>query len=304
MSNIPDKIMCVKHGSNPISISNFYVAGEMSVFAGLGYIPICKRCIYKMMEEYYRDKKDMKESMYCVCRKLDIAFDTNIFEGSLTNDKQTATRVFQGYITQYNSLGARNGTMLVFDQGEHVGGVQVEEKRMNIIEGDVDKFTTTKTMGELTATWGSGFTNEEYTFLEMEYEEWTTRHKCDEYSEEVLYKEICLQILDIRKERANQRDVSKKVDSLQKLMTSANVKPADASALKSAENVNALGLWTRDIEKYRPAEYFDKKSKYADHDGFKDYIDRMMLRPLKNLLTGSRDFDNEFSIDGQSDADE
>ena len=29
----------------------------------------------------------------------------------------------------------------------------------------------------------------------------------------------------------------------------------------------------------------------------KDYYNRFILRPLKNLLTGSRDFDHEFNVE-------
>jgi hypothetical protein len=57
------------------------------------------------------------------------------------------------------------------------------------------------------------------------------------------------------------------------------------------------GAWVRDIEKYRPAEYFEDKKIYFDFDKIGEYFQRFTLRPLKNLLTGSRDFDKEFSIE-------
>ena len=46
------------------------------------------------------------------------------------------------------------------------------------------------------------------------------------------------------------------------------------------------------------AEYFKDKSIYEDYDGILDYIKRFVFRPLKNLLTGTREFDKEFNIKG------
>ena len=53
----------------------------------------------------------------------------------------------------------------------------------------------------------------------------------------------------------------------------------------------------KDIENYKPCEYFEDKSIYEDFDGIGDYFNRFVLRPMRNLLTGSRDFDKEFMIE-------
>lgn len=149
---------------------------------------------------------------------------------------------------------------------------------------------------EMESVWGSGYTNAEYKFLNDAYRNWTTRYKCTEYGEEVLFKEMTYMQLDIKRDRENGRDVIKKNEALQKLMKSANVQPADSVAANSDENKNAYGVWVRDIEKYRPAEYWQDKKKYFDYFGLREYMERFVLRPLKNLLTGSRDFDKEYSI--------
>ena len=54
----------------------------------------------------------------------------------------------------------------------------------------------------------------------------------------------------------------------------------------------------RDIEEYCPAEYYKDKTLYADFDHLKEYILRFMSRPLKNLLTGSKEMDKEFNLSG------
>lgn len=115
-----NKIICVNHGGNPIGLSNFYMATEVSVFKGIGYIPICKKCLFEMANNYYDKYKDMKLVIYYMCRKIDIAFNSNIYEGAFTEGVDNAQKVFQSYITQYNSLGRKNNIYFPFDEGEHI----------------------------------------------------------------------------------------------------------------------------------------------------------------------------------------
>lgn len=124
-----EKLTCTKHG-NKIDISNFYVASENSIFSGIGYIPICKNCLYEFMEDYYNQCGDMKLAMYYMCRKIDVAFDSNIFEGSLKSSGNNHRKVFQSYMVQYNSFGKKNGVQLSFDNGEHINTLplKLEEK--------------------------------------------------------------------------------------------------------------------------------------------------------------------------------
>ena len=51
-------------------------------------------------------------------------------------------------------------------------------------------------------------------------------------------------------------------------------------------------------------KYFEDKKLYEDYDHIKEYIDRFLFRPLKNLITGSRDFDKEFQSLELNDFDE
>ena len=124
------KLTCTNHGGNPISLTNFYMASEISVFKGIGYIPICKKCLFEMVNNYYDKYKDMRLAIYYMCRKIDIAFNSNIFEGALTEDDiEDAQKVFQSYIIQYNSLGRKNNIHFPFDDGEHI-----EENKFTISE--------------------------------------------------------------------------------------------------------------------------------------------------------------------------
>lgn len=114
------KITCVKHGAELVR-SAFYMATPIdSVFAGVGVIPICKTCLLKMAEAYYDKYQDYEISIYYMCRKVDIAFDSAILEGALKSGGNDIKRVFSRYMTQFNSLGSSNNAQLSFDDGEHL----------------------------------------------------------------------------------------------------------------------------------------------------------------------------------------
>jgi hypothetical protein len=60
--------------------------------------------------------------------------------------------------------------------------------------------------------------------------------------------------------------------------------------------LSPLGEMIRDIEEYCPADFYKDKTLYADFDHLKEYISRFMARPLRNLLTGSKEMDKEFNL--------
>lgn len=132
-----ESLICSKHG-NEIKVSNFYIASEVSTFSGLGYIPICKNCLYEMVNNYYDKYKNMRLVIYYICRKIDIAFDSTIYDAALRKGKDNAKKVFQSYMIQYNSLGQTNGAQLPFDNGEHLN----ENK---ILANSIDDNDDTKT---------------------------------------------------------------------------------------------------------------------------------------------------------------
>ncbi|HSH51936.1 MAG TPA: hypothetical protein VK982_09470 [Bacteroidales bacterium] len=73
-------------------------------------------------------------------------------------------------------------------------------------------------------------------------------------------------------------------------MKTASVDPAKANAISSGQSVDRFGVWIKDIEQYRPAEWWEQQEKYVDMDGFKLYIKDYIVRPIKNFFTGTKDF--------------
>lgn len=283
-------LICVHHGGKAINLSNFYKAKEGSIYKGIGYIPICKKCLYEKAEQYYKKYKDMKVAIYYLCELIDVAFSSSVFYGAAENEGNDIKKVFQSYMRQYNSIGATNNIQSSFRDGEHLE----ESARNDTSEDNITDLLENNDIEidrETKLFWGFGFEPKDYLFLETELEHWKRTHKCDNRAEITLLKEICIKILEIRKKRENGESVSKEQKELQDLMKTASVDPAKANAIDDAMSVDAYGMWIKDIEQFEPAEYFEDKTLFEDFDRIKKYTDKYIFRPLKNLLTGSRDFD-------------
>lgn len=92
-----EKMTCISHGGRPLTTGlgstttkpSFYKASQGSIFASMRVIPICKTCINNMYVEYYRQDKNAMLAVWKVCRRLDIAFVHNIYEGAVTRARNT-----------------------------------------------------------------------------------------------------------------------------------------------------------------------------------------------------------------------
>ncbi|MGJ0846622.1 hypothetical protein ACR77J_08030 [Tissierella praeacuta] len=279
-------LMCTKHGGKAISISNFYRAPSKSIYSGIGYVAVCKDCIDKYYEEYLVKYKNEEEAIYYLCMLLDLPFSHGDYEGAVQHSSKTGWKLYQSFFKQLNSFGEINSSGTCFADGEALTHRQSFEQHDN-----THKDTLDETSDDVQMFWGRGFNQEEYSFLEYELDEWKKTHKCDNQAELTLLKEICIKILTIRNGRERKDgNVSNELKNLQDLMKTASVDPAKANAISSGASVDRFGVWIKDIEQYRPAEWWDKQEKYVDMDGFKPYIENYITRPIQNFFTGVKNF--------------
>lgn len=163
------------------------------------------------------------------------------------------------------------------------------------LDGEVDAIDenpsfVSKTPHEIRRFWGMGFEDEDYDFLEEEMLGWEKTHKCDTKAEMTLIREICIITLDIRKGRISGKSVKDLRTELQNLMKTASVDPAKANAISDGQTVDRFGVWLKDIELKKPAEWHSDQEKYKDMDGFDSYIQNYIVRPIRNFFSGTKDF--------------
>jgi hypothetical protein len=262
---------------------NFYISKSF-IYKATSHLPVCKTCLGSIYDKYYNKYQDYKLALYYMCRAVGICFNLGSYNAVLQEiDNGKTTNVWQIYMTKLNSLGGKNGAGDDFDSSD---SIDVKEEKLNAIKNEGLNIDD-----EILSRWGN-LPISDLEFLEYNYNQWVTRHQCETRAEEILYEEICQMQLDIKKTRETGGDVMKKVEALQKLMSSANIRPLDQNALSVNENVMMWGTTVATVEKEEPCEYFEeyKRKQYEDFMGYRKYFNDWVLRPLKNLLSGSKDF--------------
>jgi len=257
-----------------------------------GLMSVCKEHCNELYEHYFALYNQLDIALEYTCRDLDVRF---------TEDALVHTK---GHIDKLIKRGSKPNRIFGYYKSKLESTVQVNIQIDSFRYHDSDRFQEDgwqeydafEITPEMREFWGKHLSSEDIEFLEAEKPHWFDRYKCDTRGEEILYKQICFQILDIAKAREREEDAKKikdMLDTLQKLMDSANVKPKDANALQDSENIDTFGIRIRDIELYEPAEYFKDKGLYHDFSNIETYFRNWVVRPLKNLLKGTRDFELE-----------
>lgn len=254
------------------SSSNFYKANDTTFYKN-GRFPICKKCLKEYL--YMDDDEINMDRLKIILRSFNLPFFENEWQSAVSDNKETIGVYFKNLSLNHKDKHWDDGSIVIKD---------IEE---NMEEAD----------NELLMRWGSGFSNKELQWLENDYHEWTTHHDCAKLSVQRLVQMICIKELEIRNARKNGASTEKLEKSLRELMNDTNLTPKTMNAMNETESSKVYGMWIRDIEQTRPAEYFKDKKIYDDYDGIKDYFTRFILRPMKNLLTGSREFDKEFNVE-------
>jgi len=275
------ELTCLSCGQTK-KATDFYASS--SVFnAGTNRVQYCKECCINLSMD---DKGIINiEKFKNVLEKIDKPFLPDVLQSAYEESKKRSDGKEEDnavalYFKNINSLKQyRNLTWK-----DSVFKIEICDGNKN--QADIDQ--------ELKLFWGFGFSIDDYIFLESELARWKKTHKCDNQSELTLLREICITILEIRKARERNESTTSLKKELQELMKTAAVDPAKANIADNGKSLDSYGLWLKDIEEYEPAEYFADKQLFVDFDGIKTYVDKYIYRPLRNLLTGSR----EFNIDG------
>jgi len=281
----PDRHYCTVCKKNKLK-GEFYYSNHK--FNTDNVLHICKSCLKKVHEEYVTETRgNRKRAMFLMSQELRLPWVESAWQ--MTESSKTAE--YRTYIGKLNSM-IQYKDLIVADSDDYIG---------DYIDLTDDKELTTKNMTkkkkrELLDRWGSGYKDEEYIYMAKEYANWISRYKSNEYSEEKIFELIVFRQLEIKKGREAGKKVDGAIKSLQELMKFVNAKPVDLSAGKNSEKETELGLRIKEMEKYHPADFFRDKQLFKDYDGIQDLIQRFIVRPLLNNLTGSRDFDPEYDV--------
>jgi len=267
-----------------MNLDKFYEATNPMLDTN-GKMSICKDCCNALYDMYFSIYNNVDIALQLTCQDLDVRYSRDALKQAQTHVENLlkkgskADKIFGYYKSKLGSTNKSNSGMESFRYRD--SDDLIDSKDINLDENIDD---------DLLLFWGKGFDIDDYIFLETEMSNWKQTHKCDNQAEVTLLREICIKILQIRKARETKDNEGNLQKELQDLMKTASVDPAKANAASAGKSHDAWGVWVKDIEQLRPAEWHDQQEKYIDMDGFISYIKDYIVRPIKNFITGQRDF--------------
>jgi hypothetical protein len=264
---------CIRCGTAyGVKRGNFAVC-HGDLYKGAGYLPYCRSCVDAMYGEFLAGGVSPVDAARQVCRKLDLYWNRALFHAA---ERGTAARsVMTNYLQKCNTVKfvgksytdtlREEGTLWSFAGCGSADG-QEDEAAPAVPE-------------EIRLFWGPGYTQEMYRELEDRRKFWMSRYP-DGYQpdigEEALIRQICNLEIDINHDRAAGKSVVNNVNTLNTLLGSLNLKPAQKKndADGDVENM-PLGVGIQKWELSRPLPETEEKCR--DKAGRVRYITTWFL---------------------------
>lgn len=291
VTKVPEIFLCCQCNRRYQSLKNFYKI-KVGIFSELGYLPICKTCAVDLLKGYEKRYKSMKKAMQRFCMAFDLYYSDIIYESC----EESPTTILGNYIRKLNMQQYYNKN---FDSSLKEGFVFNALEVKEIAE-EVDQEKVSAIDPKVIEMWGEGFDSIDYDVLESHYKYLHSSNPNCDGNQEIFIKDLCYNKM---KQMKALRDDN--IENYNKLSDSYR-RTFSLSGLKISKETNiaedfSVGVNAETIEKYTPAEYYKNKQLYRDYDDIGDYIERFLLRPLRNLMHGSDDRDVEYYVKDEGD---
>lgn len=277
-----DVVLCPKC-NNFKARSNFYLNKDYDA----EFFPICKDCLMKMSTDY--DKvtntyKDNKEKAKHTLMLMDRPFLEEVYDNAVTditnatNEKNRGTAwqqimVMLSSLPQYRNLHWKDSEFK--DNSEYNDEYEVKENQ--------------KTIKKAKKRFGPGYNNDEYMFLEQEYQDWTTRYECGTKAQEEIFERLSQKKLEIRKATMNGQPTKDLDKTYQEWLNSGNILPKQVT-LDTMSDAQTLGTLIQKYEETRPLPEIDPELEDVDKIGL--YIDTFYRGHASKMLGLKNRFSN------------
>jgi len=283
---------CTKH----LPAKSFYEATDAGLVDTNLLQSVCKNCMQDLYDKFYDETKSIEKALHKMCTTFNIKFSNEAVSATLAHintlleSGKNVNAVFGIYKTKILATQKSMDKNSLADMTyEDVGTIFVDSKI------DINEIPIPQDVMDF---WGENTEREDIEFLENEYKNFKNTHSAVTYAEKTLLKRVCYTLLDIKTARAipGGGSTEKLVKELQELMKNLAISPNAAKEAAGDDSDQTFGLWIQEIEKEEPAQWLKSDNRYdlyADVGNTEEYFRKYILRPLKNFITGSRDFNVE-----------
>ena len=244
-----------------------------------------------MFNAYLAECKNPKMAVRQMCRKLDLYWNEKLFDAA---EKQSTPRsIMTSYMSKIN--GTKFANMSYDDTLKAEDALWIEPaKYVDMHQAEpivVPQEEDIDVPDDVVVFWGPGYTPSMYMELEQRRAYWMSKYPDDtefDIGTEALIRQICSLEIDINRDRAAGKSADKNINTLNTLLGSASLKPAQKKAddYESSLASTPLGVWLYRYENKRPLPEVDKE--LQDVNGVKKYIFTWMghLCKMMNIKNG------------------
>ena len=257
---------------------NFYKSYSPLYKGNNGYISVCKDCTQELYNHYLVTLGTEKRAIERICMKFDIYFSESAYKGAKRKDK------YGNRLSNYiSNIGLLHYKGLTYDNtiDEREKALDYEnEQELREMTSNMSVSENQFVNAEVVDFFGTGFTPDEYRFLNKQYNDWITRHECETKSQEEIFKRLTYNQLETKKALQEGKKTENLDKTFQDLLGSANIKPVQKNSL--SDSVQPFGVMLAEWEEEEPLPDIDEDLK--DVDNIKEYIETWFIGGLKSSI--------------------
>lgn len=287
------KYVCCQCGRT-LSENSFYRSNS-PIYSAIGHLAICKACLTEDYRVFKSEKMGAGDiAMQRICMLTDTYYDKEIF---LSCDEKN-DKVVGSYFRQVNLSQYKNRTF----GDSMLSGNHKQDAMEEMNKQDFAKERNESVDQRLIRKWGNGLTADDYEALEAHYKYLKSANPNCDSNQEIFIIDLCY--IKIQQMKAY---LDQKIDDYNKLTEQYRKTFRDAKLTISKDESGIIndswGEWIERISQYTPEEYYKNRKLFKDFDGLGEYITRFLYRPLRNLMHGTNERDNEYFVPDGSDSD-
>lgn len=279
------KKICTSCGEEKRPTMDFYISRSKLYKFNDGRMPICKECLSKVFRELNAKYSDEVKALYHLCMLFDIYFDRDLVEKSSSNNNfSEEDNLLKTYMKNVNSLNqykykdSMSSDCIILDDS-----LIKKEKKEEIEDIYEEKEMTPELRKLCLKRWGSGYSDEDYIYLEDNYAEFYEAYAHDTPAERMLLMNITKTLLEGEKSRksGDKKGYENMLKLVSSMLTDAAIKPSQKKTMGD-EVGECFGVFIENLEKNEPVN--EAIDDFADVDNIGKLIDRQFVKNFAKVF--------------------
>lgn len=275
---------CTACGEDKRPAIDFYLSRSKLYKFNDGRMPICKECLSSLFKELNAKYSDEVKALYHLCMLFDIYFDRDLVEKSSANNNfSDEDNLLKSYMKNVNSLNqykfkdSMSSDCIVLDDS------LLENKKEEVEDIYEEREMTPELKKLCLKRWGSGYSDEDYIYLEDNYAEFYEAYAHDTPAERMLLMNITKTLLEGEKSRksGDKKGYENMLKLVSSMLTDAAIKPSQKKTMGD-EVGECFGVFIENLEKNEPVN--EAIDDFADVDNIGKLIDRQFVKNFAKVF--------------------